>query len=328
MSVILITGSTGFLGQHLIRRLLETDEDSHLRLLCRGQGPAVESDRIEVVSGDVTDRAAVDAAMDGVAGVYHLAGRVERESDDNWSIYDVHVEGTRNVCESIIEKDVEKLVVVSTSGAMAVGVDPVERSEEFPYAQEVVRDWPYYTSKIYAEKLALWFAEHRKAPIVVVNPSLILGPGDERRSSTRDVELFLKGQIMVTPIGGLNLVDVRDAAQGLTLAMEKGRLGERYLLGGANMTFHEWIQRTSKISGVSAPTLMVPLRTALGGAAVMRRLMPLVGKKFELDNASIKMSALFWYCDSSKARDELGFTTRDPDETLRDTVSYLRETAA
>ncbi len=325
MSVVLITGSTGFLGRHLIRRLLENDQTSRLRLLCRGDGPNIDSDRIEVVPGDVTNREQVSEAAKGVQQVYHLAGRVERESDDAWPLYDTHVEGTRNVCEAILEREVDKAVIVSTSGAMAVGADPVERDEQAPYAQEVVRDWPYYTSKIYAEKLTLWYAEHRKAPVVVVNPSLILGPGDERRSSTRDVELFLKGQIMVTPIGGLNLVDVRDAAEGLTLAMEKGRTAERYLLGGANMTFHEWIQRTSKISGVAAPKLMVPLRMALGGAMVMRKLMPLVGKKFELDDASIKMSALFWYCDSSKARKELGFTTRDPDETLRDTVAYLRE---
>jgi len=324
MSVILITGATGFLGRHLIQRLLEKDETAKLRLLCRGDGPDIESDRIEIVAGDVEDRSQVSEAANGVQQIYHLAGRVERESEGGWSLYDTHVEGTRNVCEAILEHGVDKAVVVSTSGTMAVGVDPLERDEKAPYAQEVVRDWPYYASKIYAEKLVLWYAEHRTAPIVVVNPSLILGPGDERRSSTRDVELFLKGQIMVTPIGGLNLVDVRDAAEGLTLAMEKGRVGERYLLAGANMTFHEWIQRTSKISGVAAPKLMVPLRTALGGAMVMRKLMPLVGKKFELDNASIKMSALFWYCDSSKAREELGFTTRDPDETLRDTVAYLR----
>src|SRR5690606_106168 len=132
-----------------------------------------------------------------------------------------------------------------------------------------------------------------------------------RRSSTGDVELFLKGQILVIPIGGLNLVDVRDAAEGCRLAMEKGRIGERYLLGGANMTFHEWIRRASKISGVRAPKIMFPVEAARFGAAALRKILPLVGKEYSLDDASVQMSAFYWYCDSTKAREELGLKTRD-----------------
>jgi len=324
MARALITGSTGFLGKHLVETLLREEPELRLRLLCRGEGPPVESDHIEIVRGDVLDADSVKSAAEGCSRIYHLAGVVSRNPEQPWRQFEVHVEGTRHVCEAMAELETEKAVVVSSSGTFAVGKEPEERDETAPYAQSVVWDWPYYTSKIYAEKLALWYVEHRKLPIVVVNPSLLLGPGDERRSSTRDVELFLEGQILSLPAGGLNLVDVRDAARGLMLAMEKGRVGERYLLTGANMTFHEWIRRTSKLSGLPAPKVMLPPAAASLGAKALRTLYPLVGKEFKMDDASIRMSGLFWYCNSEKARRELGFTTRPPDETLRDTIEYLR----
>ncbi len=332
MRTILITGSTGFLGKHLVRLLLKRESDARLRLLCRGDGlkddSGLDDDRVEIVPGDIRNRDQVLAAAAGVDSIYHLAGFVDRSPTDPWPLYDTHVEGTRNVCEAMLKCSTRKAVFVSTSGVAAVGAEPVERDETAPYAQDLVWEWPYYLSKMYAEKLALGYVKHRKLPIVHINPSLLLGPGDDRGSSTRDVELFLKGEIVVTPIGGLNLVDVRDAALGAVLAMEKGRVGERYLLGGPNLTFHEWTHRASRLSGVSAPKLMVPLKLSLLGAKILRAVYPLFGRRYELDDASIKMSALYWYCDSSKARKELGFETREPDETLRATIEYLRNRPA
>ncbi len=324
MKTVLITGATGFLGKHLVEALRRDEPDAKLRLLARGQGPKSEADRIETVRGDICHAGDVAAACVGVDEVYHAAGVVEREPGDAWKTYQVHVEGTRNVCEAMLAHGVKKGVFVSTSGVMAVGPDPVDRDETSPYAQDVVWDWPYYVSKIYAEKMALWYVEHKGLPVVHVNPSLLLGPGDDRRSSTRDVELFLKGEILVLPVGGLNLVDARDAAQGLIGAMRKGRVGERYLLGGPNMTFHEWIQRTAKIAGMSAPKFMLPVPVQLMGARILRTAMPLIGKQWHMDDASIRMSSLYWYCNTTKAREELGFKTRDADQTLRDTVEYLR----
>lgn len=326
MKTILITGPTGFLGSQLIEQLRKQEPEARLRLLSRNAEPKVE-EKLEIVRGDVTNREDLVKACENVEEVYHLAGVVDREPKDHWTQYNIHVEGVRNLCEAMLECEVSKGVYVSTSGVSAVGTEPVEFDEQAPYAHEIVTEWPYYQSKIYAEKLAKWYCEHRQLPLTIVNPTLILGPGDERRSSTRDVELFLKGQIMVIPVGGLNLVDVRDVARGCILAMEKGRAGSSYLLGGANLTFHEWILRASKLSGVGAPKLMMPTWLTIWGARLMRKLMPLIGKSYDFDDASIKMSSLYWYCNSSKARRELGFKTRDPNQTLRDTIEYLRGAA-
>jgi dihydroflavonol-4-reductase len=327
MKTILVTGSTGFLGARLIEQLREREPEARLRLLTRsGQAP-FQGDVIEIVRGDVTDRDAFTRACEGVEQVYHLAGLVEREPKDPWLLYDIHVEGVRNLCEAMLSAGVRKGVYVSTSGVNAVGTEPNELDEQAPFAHELVSEWPYYQSKIYAEKVAKWYCAHRQLPLTIVSPTLILGPGDERRSSIRDVELFLKGQIKVIPVGGLNLVDVRDVARGCMQAMDKGRVGETYLLGGANLTFHEWILRASKISGVGAPKLMTPTWLTIWGARLLRKAMPLFGRSYDFDDASIKMSSLYWYCDSSKARRELGFTTRDPGQTLRDTIEYLRAAA-
>ncbi len=324
MKTILVTGSSGFLGNHLVERLRQDEPQARLRLLCRGASRWAHHPEVEVVRGDIVSRENVLAAADGVAEIYHLAGLVEREPAEPWVLYTTHVEGARNICEAVREKGVAKAVLVSSSGTIAVSREPEQRNEESSYTNEVVAEWPYYLSKIYAEKLALWYCQHHNLPLVIANPSLLLGPGDERQSSTGDVALFLEGQIPVIPVGGLNLVDVRDVAAGLIAAMKQGQPGQRYLLGGHNLTFHEWIRRVARISGKPAPKFLVPLGLSLLGAKVMRGLYPLAGKSFKLEDASIKMSALFWYCDSSKARRELGFQTRDPDETLRDTIEYLR----
>ncbi len=322
MKTVLVTGATGFLGKHLVDQLKQAEPDARLRLLCRSAS-APDDDRVEIAQGDITSREDVARAADGAAEIYHLAGVVDRSPTDPWPLYQTHVEGTRNVCEAARESGTKRIVVVSSSGTVAVSRQPVLHTEQSPYTNEIVAQWPYYLSKIYAEKLAFWYVKHEKLPIVVVNPSLLLGPGDDRQSSTHDIVLFLKGQIAAVPNGGLNLVDARDAAAGLIAAMQRGKIGERYLLTGPNWAFREWIDRVSSITGIKAPALSLPVGVSLFGARAARRVLPLVGRTFELDDASIGMSNLYWYCDSSKAQRELGFQTRDPMTTLRDTIDDI-----
>ena len=324
MKTILVTGSSGFLGAHLVGQLKETEPEARLRLLRRGNSAGSSGPAFEFVRGDIVSREDVARAAEGVDEIYHLAGVVDREAKDYWRQYTTHVEGVRNVCEAIKRHGIAKAVHVSSSGTIAVGPDPVSYDEDAAYKNDVVAEWPYYLSKIYSEKLALHYAREEGLPLVIVNPSLLLGPGDARLSSTGDVALFLDGQILAIPTGGLNLLDVRDAAAGLIAAMRRGRPGERYLLGGANLSFHEWIRMVSKVSGVPAPKVMVPPAVSLFSARLMRKVYPLVGMQFKLDDASVKMSSLFWYCDTAKARRELDFSTRDPLQTIRDTVEDLR----
>jgi dihydroflavonol-4-reductase len=324
MKTLLVTGATGFLGRHLVEQLKTAEPDARLRLLCRGPSRWGEDPRVEVVQGDITSANEVSRAAAGAVQIYHLAGFVSRDPRDSGRLYQVHVEGTRHVCEAARRQGAERVLLMSSSGTIAVSPGPVIHDENSGYKHDVVGEWPYYLSKIFAEKLAFSYYERSRLPVVVVNPSLLLGPGDEHGSSTGDVRLFLEGQIRAIPLGGMSFVDARDAAAGAIAAMQRGRVGERYLLGGPNWTFRKLIDVVAEISGLKAPKLQLSLRTSLWGAAAMRGLYRLASKTYGLDEATVKMSALFWYCDSGKAQRELGYTTRDPWETLRDTVEELR----
>ena len=320
IKVVLITGATGFLGKHLVEKLKAEAGSARLRVFCRGLSPWEQDPAVEVVHGDIVKRDDVEHAAEGVSEIYHLAGVVSRDSRDQDLLYTTHIEGTRNICEAALKHKVEKVVAVSSSGTIAVGTTPDVHDETSGYKNEVVAEWPYYLSKIFTEKLALDYQARTGLNVVVVNPSLLLGIGDDRNSSTRDVALFLQGEIKVIPKGGLNFVDVRDVAHGLTLAMQSGKAGERYLMGNVNWTFRQLIEKVAEISGKNPPTLEPPFEVSLWGARALRVVYPLLGKKVELDDASIKMSACYWYCESTKARNELGFQTRSPEDTLKDTV--------
>lgn len=324
MKRILITGATGFLGKHLIEQLKALNEASVLTVLARDSTPWDGDLSVGVARGDVLSPGDVLRAAGGADEIYHLAGVVSRDPKRAETLYRTHIEGARNVCEAARRLDGVKVVIVSSSGTIAVSPDPIIHTEDSSYKYQAVSRWPYYLSKIFEEKLAQDYQQRHGINLVTVNPSLLLGPGDDRASSTGDVALFLRGQILAIPRGGLNFVDVRDAARGLIAACRRGRSGERYLLGGVNWTFQQMIETVARITGRRPPKLKPSLNTALFTARLLRALYPLAGKSFDLDDASIRMADMFWYCDSSKARRELGFETRDPVETLRDTVMDIR----
>jgi dihydroflavonol-4-reductase len=320
MKPILITGATGFLGKYVVEQL----RGRPLRLLCRGKSAWDNHPSIEVIRGDVTDAATVDRAVAGTDAVYHLAGLVSRDPAMSAEMNRVHVESTRFICESAMQHGALRVVLASSSGTIAVSKEPKVHDESSGEKTAVVEQWPYYLSKIRAERVALEYYRRDHLPVVIVNPALLLGPGDDRGSSTGDVRWFLEGQMLSRPPGGMSFVDARDAAAGVIAAMERGRPGERYLLGGVNWTFSHLMTAVGAVAGMRAPLLMMPTSLALKAAPLLRKLMPLVGRRFDFDDETIEMSGYFWYCDSSKAARELGYTTRDPMETLRDTVADLK----
>src|SRR5215472_3925590 len=229
----LVTGATGFLGGHLVRRLLEKGE--RVAALCRSSEPELADLGVEVRRGDVLDAASLERAFEGCTAAYHCAGRVSRRPEDTEELQRVHVQGTRNVLAAARRVGVGRVVVASTSGTVAVSEDPqrvATEDDETPLV--LVSRWPYYRAKLYAERAAL-DANCDELEVLSVNPTLLLGPGDERFSSTEDVRLFLCGRIPAVPPGGLSFVDVRDAAEALRLAMARGRPGARYLVGACNL---------------------------------------------------------------------------------------------
>lgn len=323
--VTLVTGGTGFLGAHLVRLLVE-EGAGPLRVLSTSAPAWLEELGVETVVGSITSPEDVRRAVEGAAEVYHLAGRVSREREDAHLMYKLHVDGTRVLCEAANEAGVKSLVMASTSGTVAVtDTGDVLPDEEWPTPLDIVSRWAYYASKVYQERVALENFSGKGRRLVIMNPSLLLGPGDERLSSTKVVLDFLARKIPTVPKGGLSFVDARDAAAAFRAAMERGAHGQRYLLGAANWTFDKFFGRLERITKVPAPFLSLPSKLSLTGARALNSLYKHWKLAPPVEPNEIEMAGYFWYLDASKAQTELGFNPRDPQETLLDTVTYVRQ---
>lgn len=320
---LLVTGGTGFLGSALVPLLAAGGH--RVRLLQRSAAPEAEALGAEVLRASLSDPGAIAPALDGVGAVLHLAGQVSFDPDDPAAMYDLHVQGTRRLLEACAAKGISRVVLASSSGTIAVSKDDRVANEADDHPISVVGGWPYYLSKIYQEKAALRIHRDTGLPVIVLNPSLLLGPGDARLSSTDVVFKFMERRIPAMPTGGLSFVDVRDAAAAFVAALSKGRPGERYLLGGANMTFRDFFARLERLTGIAAPRVTLPSALNVAGSKLLEKFHAWRGTETPLDPRSAEMGERFWYCDSSRAEAELGFAARDPQETLFETVRWLDE---
>jgi len=319
---ILVTGGTGFLGGALVPLLAEAGHT--LRLLGRSPAPEAAALGAEVVQAPLQDREAVRRALGGVEAVYHLAGQVSFDPRDPAAMYQLHVQCTRVLLEECRAAGVRRLVLASSSGTIGISREEKLHTEEDDVPLAVVARWPYYLSKIFQEKTALRFQREGGGPeVVVLNPSLLLGPGDLRLSSTDVVWKFLERRIPAMPTGGLSFVDVRDAAAAFAAALTRGRPGERYLLGGANLSFADFFGRLSRLSGVAAPALRLPSRANLAGAWLLERFHAWRDSEPPLSLEEVAMGEHWFFIDSQKAARELAFAPRDPRDTLRETLAFL-----
>ncbi len=321
---ILITGGTGFLGTHLVRRFLDAGA-KNLRVMASSVPVWMTDAGVEPLAGSVTNVEDVAAATKNAEAIYHLAGKVSFSYDGAIQMNKIHVEGTRLLCEAAKENGVKNFILASSSGTSAISETSEITDETYPQPVEILTKWAYYASKYYQEKTARQIFRDQGERLVILNPSLLLGSGDERLSSTKPVLDFMAKKLPITPTGGLNFVDAADAANAFLHALDKGRHGERYLLGAVNWTFAEFFKRLERLSGVSAPMIKVPKSIAVFGANFIDSIYKNFNKTTPFEASEVEMGEYFWYFDSSKAAEELNFTTRDPAETLQATIKYLRE---
>lgn len=320
-----LAGATGFLGSHVAALL--KDEDA---VLSSQRGGAVGGR--PVLPLNILDSAAVEASARGCRHAILCTGLVSRRPEDAALLQQLHVEGTKSALLGLRRAGVNKVVVASTSGTIAVSTDPTRvATEDSDPPVEHIAAWPYYRTKYFGEKAALEF----NAPgfeVIVACPSLLLGPGDVRESSTGDVRKFLEKSIVATPAGGVAFVDVRDAAEGMLLCLRHGRGGQRYLLNAANMTLKTFFARLGRVSGVRPPFLSMPHNRAVASTVfeLYDRGIRKLGGTPPIDRESATMGQYYWYCSAEKAERLLGFSPRDPGETLRDTVQdlFLRKVVA
>jgi dihydroflavonol-4-reductase len=321
----LITGGTGFLGAHLVRQLVASGAKD-IRVMATSIPDWLVDLGVETFAGSITNPDDVKRAVEDIKEIYHLAGKVSRERADAREMYAIHVEGTRLLADAAHRSGVTSIVLASTSGTIAVTADgEMVPDETYSPPLDIISRWPYYSSKAYQEMAALERFHGRGRKLVIMNPSLLLGPGDDRLSSTKVVLDFMGRKISSVPTGGLSFVDVRDAARAFQVAMKKGRHGERYLLGAANWRFTKFFGRLERLTKVPAPLLALPARLAVGGAKLVDSLFRQWDFASPVEPGAVEMAQYFWYLNCNKASRELGFRPRDPGETLHETVVYLRK---
>ncbi|MFN0141076.1 MAG: NAD-dependent epimerase/dehydratase family protein [Pyrinomonadaceae bacterium] len=321
---ILITGGTGFLGTHIVRQLLDAGE-KNIRVMASRVPTWMTDAGVEPSEGSVTHGGDVAAAVKNVSAIFHLAGKVSRDNSDAAAMNRVHLEGTRLLCQAAKESGVKTMILASSSGTIAVSETDEVVDETYPQPVSLISQWAYYASKFYQERTAIENFNDKDARLVIMNPSVLLGPDDDRLSSTKVVLDFLASKIPYCPSGGLNFVDARDAATAFVTALDKGRHLEKYLLGAENMTFAQFFGRLERLSGVSAPAMKVPKRLAVAGSSMIESFFKNLGRTSPVQTSEVEQAEHFWYFDSSKAIGELGFAPRDPQESLNDTIKYIRE---
>jgi dihydroflavonol-4-reductase len=314
---VLLTGATGFIGSHVARALLARGDD--VRVTVRPSSPEKTLDGLDVerVTADITDRQAMRRAVRGIERAFHLAGSVNLRLPGE-QLLRVNAEGTRTVLDACLAEGVERAVHVSSVAAIGPARPGGALDERH------VHPWPlgipYADAKHAAEVEALRVAA-RGLDLVIACPAHVFGAGDERRSSTEVVRRFLLRRIPAYVDGAINIVDVQDVAAGLLLCDERGKPGERYILGTRNYTWQRLFAELQRISGVEAPALRLPVAAALALAQAAAR----APGPTPVTPAEIRAAAHWWTYRSSKARRELGWTTRPHEDTVEETVQYHAE---
>ncbi|MEZ4265845.1 MAG: NAD-dependent epimerase/dehydratase family protein [Myxococcota bacterium] len=324
---VALTGATGFLGHAVVDALVAAGtEPADITSAARSRSERLGALGCAQISAELADIDALRRAFAGADVVMHLAGKVSRDPRDAAALHALHVDGTRRVLDAAAAEGVARVVVCSTSGTVGCSTSPTAIAHDAsPWCADVVDRWPYYRTKLDAERLALRYAARGEMAVICLNPSLLLGPGDDRGSSTGDIARFLARQTPSTPAGGLSLVDVRDVALAFVSAASRGEAGTRYLLGARNLTVAELFADLARLSGVPAPRLRFPAAVERLAGSAMERAFRLVNRTPPIDRASVEMAQHYWYIDSSRAARDLGFSPRPTDETLADTIAWIRD---
>lgn len=321
----LVTGASGFLGRHLLTHIRGAGPSPRILALVqhpeawRAMDWTAPLTGVDPLRGSVTeaDTWARDPGLDGLSGIFHLAALVRHCRRDADEVYHTNVQGTLAMVRLAAARRC-RLVFVSTSGTVACFRDPSGTAdEESPFCEDTVRGWPYYRSKIAAEREARRLAGELGVELVILRPPVLLGPGDHRFRSTNHVSRFLRGRLPFLIRGGMHFADVRDAAAALLRAMTRPSVRPVYHLPGSISTIEEFFALTARIAGRAPPRRVLPYRPAWWLARVTGPLRVLP------DPVIIEMAAHYWGMRSAYAECDLGYQSRPPEDTLTETVVWL-----
>jgi dihydroflavonol-4-reductase len=319
----LVTGASGFLGSHVARQLVATGEPVRVLMRPSSTNRAVSDLSLEYVTGDLRDPGSLEKAMAGVQYVFHVAADYRLWAKRSKEIYESNVGGTKNLLAAAKRAGVEKIIYTSTVATIAV--DRPELPTESTQARLDEMIGHYKRSKWMAEQEVLKAAKEG-LPVVVAMPTTPVGPGDWKPTPTGKIILdFLNGKMPGYVETGLNFVGAEECAAGHLLVAEKGKVGERYLLGGENMTLKQLLDGLAKITGLSAPSLKIPHGLALSVAYVNTAFSRLIGREPQIPVEGVKIARHNMFVDVSRAQRELGFQPSSVAAALERAVRWYVE---
>ena len=321
----LVTGATGFLGNHVARQLVSAGHSVRVLVRRTSNLQALDGLAVERAVGDLQDLPSLDRAMKGVRRVFHAAADYRLWTKNPDEIYAINVEGTRRLLEVAGQAGVERVVYTSTVATIAVPTHGGALPNEETRATLSQMVGHYKRSKFLAELEAIKAAA-AGVPVVIVNPTAPVGPGDWKPTPTgRIIVDFLNGKMPAYVDTGLNLAPVENVAAGHLLAAEKGRIGERYILGARNMTLKQILETLAPIAGRPAPRVRLPHAVALAAGYADELFSRLTGREPQIPIEGVKMSRHRMFVASDKAERELGYVAGDVDAALERAVSWYQE---
>jgi len=316
---VLVTGASGFLGWHVVRALLERGHS--VRALVRS-GSRVDGIEVETVAGDLRDRGSLDRAVAGCATVFHVAADYRLWAKDPGELYRCNVDGTRNLLEAARAAGVGRVVYTSTVGCIGIPREGIGDEETPVSLAEMAGD--YKRSKFLAEQVALEFARGGFS-VVIVNPTAPVGDHDVKPTPTGQTILdFLNGKMPAFIDTGLNIVDARDVAEGHLLAWERGRVGERYILGSENLTLAQILQLLAGITGRRAPGVRLPYAVAYCAGVCSTAWAEMTGVPPRVPIEAVRMARKKMWVSQEKAMRELGYQSRPAEAALRRAVEWFQ----
>jgi dihydroflavonol-4-reductase len=321
---VLVTGATGFVGWHVARNLLARGQ--RVRALVRDPVRSAkalgELEGIELALGDLRDEDSLARAIDGCGAVYHVAADYRLWTPQPQEMYRSNVDGTRNVLAAAQRAGVERVVYTSTVGC--IGMPKGESgTEDTAVGLDDMRG-PYKRSKFLAEEVALEFAK-KGFPVVIVNPTAPVGDHDFRPTPTGKIVLdFLLGAMPAFLDTGLNVVFAGDVAEGHVLACERGRAGERYILGGENLTLQQIFGKLARVTGMPAPKIRIPYAVAYAAGVASTGWAALTGREPRAPLDGVRMARKKMWVRHDKAARELGYGARPAEDALRCAADWFK----
>lgn len=321
-----VTGGTGFVGAHVVRKLLE--RGATVKALARPTSDLRNLDGLglSLVRGDITEPSQWESELDGCDALFHVAADYRLWVPDPGRMFTVNVEGTRQVLQAAIRYRVPRIVHTSTVGALAYPRDASEMSDEESEPSDPDLVGPYKQSKRAGELIARELAAQGH-PIIIVYPSTPVGPMDTKPTPTGKIILdCLRGKMPAYLDTGLNWIDVRDCAGGHLLAAERGVPGERYILGGQNLPLKSVLQMAARAGGVKAPRLRVPYAVAYAFALLDTFIADHITKRAPTASVvAVKLAGHHMYFSPAKAVRELGLPQSPIEDAIRDAVTWYRD---